>query len=161
MIEVYWHTFIVLAMIPILFALLCNCSGSAEIRPVGHTTCNDVIEFSSILKLVLFKSTNFFCYRTLKKKLQEPKEEVDALLVSKYEADMDKNRELSAKLAACNRRVLVLKKQLDDLPGQAELAQYQRRFVELYSQGSQIILNPVVRWQTNFNLFFVRYAHQL
>ena len=74
---------------------------------------------------------------------------------------MDKNRELSAKLAACNRRVLVLKKQLDDLPGQAELAQYQRRFVELYSQGSQIILNPVVRWQTNFNLFFVRYAHQL
>lgn len=38
------------------------------------------------------------------------------------------------RLARATRTTAALQRQLDDVPGRAELAQYQRRFLELYSQ---------------------------
>lgn len=40
------------------------------------------------------------------------------------------------KLAKKNRQIVVLQRQLDNVPNRAELAQYQRRFLELYNQVS-------------------------
>ena len=38
-------------------------------------------------------------------------------------------------VAAVSRQVALLERQLDDAPSRAEIAQYQKRFVELYNQG--------------------------
>ena len=35
-----------------------------------------------------------------------------------------------------NRDIAVLLKKIDEVPSRAELSQYQRRFVELYNQGT-------------------------
>ncbi|XP_056644127.1 coiled-coil domain-containing protein 93 [Diorhabda sublineata] len=43
-------------------------------------------------------------------------------------------RVLRIKLAKVNREVAMLQRQIDDVPKRAELAQYQKRFVELYNQ---------------------------
>ena len=43
-------------------------------------------------------------------------------------------------LAKRNRSIAALQRQLDEVPGRAELAQYQRRFLELYNQGKVIIM---------------------
>ena len=40
------------------------------------------------------------------------------------------------KLAKKNRAIAKLMRQLDDIPGRSELTQYQRRFMELYNQGT-------------------------
>jgi hypothetical protein len=53
-----------------------------------------------------------------------------------YEEDLkklQKIRQLSARRA---REMVVLQRKIDDVPSRAELTQYQRRFVELYEQGS-------------------------
>lgn len=42
-------------------------------------------------------------------------------------------------LAKKNRTIVSLQRQLDDVPSRAELAQYQRRFLELYNQGINYI----------------------
>lgn len=39
-------------------------------------------------------------------------------------------------LAKRNRVIAAYQRQLDDIPSRAELAQYQRRFLELYNQGN-------------------------
>ena len=41
-------------------------------------------------------------------------------------------------LAKKNRAIASLTRQLDDVPGRSELTQYQRRFMELYNQGTLI-----------------------
>ncbi|XP_063239484.1 coiled-coil domain-containing protein 93 isoform X2 [Bacillus rossius redtenbacheri] len=46
----------------------------------------------------------------------------------------DKVRALRLALAKRNRAIASLQRQLDEVPGRAELAQYQRRFLELYNQ---------------------------
>lgn len=38
-------------------------------------------------------------------------------------------------LAKKTRQVEAMKRVIDDVPGRAELSQYQRRFIELYNQG--------------------------
>lgn len=44
---------------------------------------------------------------------------------------------LRLKLAKRTRAVVTLQRKLDQIPGRAELAQYQRRFLELYNQGNK------------------------
>lgn len=44
--------------------------------------------------------------------------------------------QMRLKLARKNRHIVVLQRQLDNVPSRAELAQYQRRFLELYNQVS-------------------------
>lgn len=42
-------------------------------------------------------------------------------------------------LAKKNRAIVSIQRQLDNIPDRTELAQYQRRFLELYNQGKCII----------------------
>lgn len=51
-----------------------------------------------------------------------------------------------------NRAVASLQRQLDQVPTRAELAQYQRRFMELYSQG--MTTNTGVYINYNFHTIF-------
>lgn len=48
---------------------------------------------------------------------------------------LDTIKELRLQVAKKNRSIAALQRQLDDIPSRAELAQYQRRFLELYNQG--------------------------
>lgn len=43
--------------------------------------------------------------------------------------------QLRLQIAKKNRQIVVIHRQLDNIPDRAELAQYQRRFIELYNQG--------------------------
>lgn len=47
---------------------------------------------------------------------------------------MEKLKALRLQLAKKNRSIATLQRQLDEVPSRAELAQYQRRFLELYNQ---------------------------
>ncbi len=47
---------------------------------------------------------------------------------------LQKIRQLSARRA---REYVVLQRRIDSIPARAELAQYQRRFIELYEQSTQ------------------------
>jgi hypothetical protein len=38
-------------------------------------------------------------------------------------------------LGKLNRSIASMQRQIDEVPGRAELAQYQKRFLELYTQG--------------------------
>lgn len=57
---------------------------------------------------------------------------------SKWHAELtdesDKVKALRLQLAKKNRAVVLLQRKLDDIPSRAELAQYQKRFLELYNQ---------------------------
>lgn len=49
----------------------------------------------------------------------------------------EKVKVLRLQLARKNRLVAALQRQLDEMPNSPELAQYQRRFLELYNQGKE------------------------
>lgn len=55
---------------------------------------------------------------------------------------VDKEKErlhvIRMKLAKKNRAIVSIERKLDNIPDRTELAQYQRRFIELYSQGKFI-----------------------
>lgn len=51
------------------------------------------------------------------------------------ETNQERIKVLRLQLAKKNRSIAALQRQLDDIPSRAELAQYQRRFLELYNQG--------------------------
>lgn len=51
------------------------------------------------------------------------------------EAEKQKLQALRLQLAKQNRAIVTLQRQLDAIPDRTELAQYQRRFLELYNQG--------------------------
>lgn len=53
--------------------------------------------------------------------------------------ELEKQKMLRLQLAKKNRIIACLQRQLDDVPNRAELAQYQRRFLELYNQGSNVL----------------------
>jgi uncharacterized coiled-coil protein SlyX len=69
-------------------------------------------------------------------KLQDKKfkEEIDNL----DECEIQKQiiRQLNLQLAKKNRAIATYARQLDDIPERFELTQYQRRFMELYNQGT-------------------------
>lgn len=52
----------------------------------------------------------------------------------------EKLKVVRLQLAKKNQIVAKLQRQLDDVPNRAEMAQYQRRFLELYNQGKHYIL---------------------
>lgn len=56
--------------------------------------------------------------------------------VNKLAEELSENvKVLRLQLAKRNRTVAALRRQIDDVPNRPELAQYQRRFLELYNQG--------------------------
>ncbi|KAL0280264.1 UNVERIFIED_CONTAM: hypothetical protein PYX00_001608 [Menopon gallinae] len=53
------------------------------------------------------------------------------------EEEKEKVQALRLQIAKRNRSIAFLQRQLDEVPGRGELAQYQRRFLELYNQVAQ------------------------
>lgn len=53
--------------------------------------------------------------------------------------DREKERLQTARLqlAKKNRSIVSIQRQIDNIPDRTELAQYQRRFLELYNQGKR------------------------
>lgn len=49
---------------------------------------------------------------------------------------LEKMKIIRLQVAKKNRNIAALQRQLDEVPSRAELAQYQRRFLELYNQGN-------------------------
>lgn len=67
------------------------------------------------------------------KNLKTP-DETDLKCSTELNDESDKVKMLRLQLAKKNRTVVVLQRKLDDIPSRAELAQYQKRFLELYNQ---------------------------
>ncbi|CAC5381609.1 Coiled-coil domain-containing protein 93 [Mytilus coruscus] len=59
-----------------------------------------------------------------------------SLIDKQYEADREKLHKIRLLLARKTREIAVLQRKIDEVPSRAELSQYQRRFIELYSQIS-------------------------
>lgn len=57
--------------------------------------------------------------------------------VKEYEELKEAVTRVRLQLAKKNRAIASVTRQLDDVPGRSELNQYQRRFMELYNQGSE------------------------
>lgn len=53
----------------------------------------------------------------------------------KVEHEKDQLQLVRLHLAKKNRAIVSIERKLDNIPDRTELSQYQRRFVELYSQG--------------------------
>lgn len=51
------------------------------------------------------------------------------------EVEQERLKALRLQLAKKNRAYVAINRQLDNIPDRTELAQYQRRFLELYNQG--------------------------
>lgn len=51
------------------------------------------------------------------------------------EMEREKLQMIRLQLAKKNRTIVSIQRQLDNIPSRTELSQYQRRFLELYSQG--------------------------
>lgn len=64
----------------------------------------------------------------------EPQEEQSR--VAEYDQVKEAINRTRLLLAKKNRAIASLTRQLDDVPGRSELTQYQRRFMELYNQGT-------------------------
>lgn len=58
------------------------------------------------------------------------------MIENKLVDEQEKLQTLRLQLAKQNRAILSVQKQLDNIPDRTELAQYQRRFIELYNQVS-------------------------
>lgn len=52
------------------------------------------------------------------------------------EKEKERLQALRLQLARKNRAIVSIERQLDNIPDRTELAQYQRRFIELYVQGA-------------------------
>ncbi|XP_067649707.1 coiled-coil domain-containing protein 93-like [Haliotis asinina] len=80
----------------------------------------------------------------LKDNISRLKEDIDeddsedkaraGLIDKQYTADKEKLHKIRLLLARKNREIAGLQRKIDEVPTRAELSQYQRRFVELYSQ---------------------------
>lgn len=64
-------------------------------------------------------------------------------ITSEINDKVEKMKIIRLQLAKKNRSIAALQRQLDEVPDRAELAQYQKRFLELYNQG-------------NFNLLIIK-----
>lgn len=65
---------------------------------------------------------------------QDTDSESLSIVKQQLETDNKKLRKVRLLLAKKNREISSLQWQIDDVPSRAELAQYQRRFIELYNQ---------------------------
>ncbi|XP_064420038.1 coiled-coil domain-containing protein 93 isoform X2 [Latimeria chalumnae] len=60
--------------------------------------------------------------------------ERNQLLDQQYGTDREKLQKIRLLLARRNREIAILQRKIDEVPSRAELTQYQKRFIELYSQ---------------------------
>ncbi|KAM9804578.1 coiled-coil domain-containing protein 93 [Neosynchiropus ocellatus] len=68
---------------------------------------------------------------------QDAEEEQRNLMIDKqFNSDREKLQKLRLLMARRNREIAILQRKIDDVPSRAELTQYQKRFIELYSQVS-------------------------
>ncbi|KAM6129447.1 coiled-coil domain-containing protein 93 [Pterocles gutturalis] len=63
-------------------------------------------------------------------------QETNKILEQQYENEKDKLQKIRLLLARRNREIAILQRKIDEVPSRAELTQYQKRFIELYSQVS-------------------------
>uniref|UniRef100_A0A672MVE6 Coiled-coil domain-containing protein 93 n=1 Tax=Sinocyclocheilus grahami TaxID=75366 RepID=A0A672MVE6_SINGR len=66
----------------------------------------------------------------------DEKKEMNILIDQQYTADREKLQKIRLLLARRNREIAILQRKIDEVPSRAELTQYQKRFIELYSQVS-------------------------
>ncbi|XP_029980905.1 coiled-coil domain-containing protein 93 isoform X1 [Sphaeramia orbicularis] len=62
--------------------------------------------------------------------------ERNELIDKQYNTDRDKLHKIRLLMARRNREIAILQRKIDEVPSRAELTQYQKRFIELYSQVS-------------------------
>lgn len=78
----------------------------------------------------------FICLYRDTKNAKTP-EETTTETDKELQEETEKLKALRLQLAKKNRVIATLQRKLDEIPSRAELAQYQRRFLELYNQGNQ------------------------
>uniref|UniRef100_A0A671TA36 Coiled-coil domain-containing protein 93 n=1 Tax=Sinocyclocheilus anshuiensis TaxID=1608454 RepID=A0A671TA36_9TELE len=66
----------------------------------------------------------------------DEKKEMNMLIDQQYTADREKLQKIRLLMARRNREIAILRRKIDEVPSRAELTQYQKRFIELYSQVS-------------------------
>lgn len=66
----------------------------------------------------------------------EEEKERNQLIEQQYNADREKLQKIRLLMARRNREIAILQRKIDEVPSRAELTQYQKRFIELYSQVS-------------------------
>jgi chromosome segregation ATPase len=57
-----------------------------------------------------------------------------AVIQKHYDSDKERLQKIRALLARRNREIAQLQRKIDEVPSRTEMAQYQRRFIELYNQ---------------------------
>ncbi|XP_044071643.1 coiled-coil domain-containing protein 93 [Siniperca chuatsi] len=67
---------------------------------------------------------------------QDTEEEMERnqLIDKQYNTDREKLQKIRLLMARRNREIAILQRKIDEVPSRAELTQYQKRFIELYSQ---------------------------
>ncbi|XP_057286317.1 coiled-coil domain-containing protein 93 [Pezoporus wallicus] len=63
-------------------------------------------------------------------------QEPNKIIEQQYKTEKDKLQKMRLLLARRNREIAILQRKIDEVPSRAELTQYQKRFIELYSQVS-------------------------
>ncbi|NXI53046.1 CCD93 protein, partial [Chloroceryle aenea] len=63
-------------------------------------------------------------------------QEPNKIIEQQYRSEKDKLQKIRLLLARRNREIAILQRKIDEVPSRAELTQYQKRFIELYSQVS-------------------------
>ncbi|KAA0715565.1 Coiled-coil domain-containing protein 93 [Triplophysa tibetana] len=66
----------------------------------------------------------------------DDKKEMNLLIDQQHSADREKLQKIRLLMARRNREIAILQRKIDEVPSRAELTQYQKRFIELYSQVS-------------------------
>ncbi|KAA8588450.1 hypothetical protein FQN60_001644 [Etheostoma spectabile] len=66
----------------------------------------------------------------------EEEKERNQLINKQYTSDREKLQKIRLLMARKNREIAILQRKIDEVPSRAELTQYQKRFIELYSQVS-------------------------
>ncbi|XP_019378068.1 PREDICTED: coiled-coil domain-containing protein 93 [Gavialis gangeticus] len=66
----------------------------------------------------------------------EEEKEPNKIIDQQYKTEREKLQKIRLLLARRNREIAVLQRKIDEVPSRAELTQYQKRFIELYSQVS-------------------------
>uniref|UniRef100_A0A4X2KR73 Coiled-coil domain-containing protein 93 n=1 Tax=Vombatus ursinus TaxID=29139 RepID=A0A4X2KR73_VOMUR len=62
--------------------------------------------------------------------------EPNRIIEQQYKIEKEKLQKIRLLLARRNREIAILQRKIDEVPSRAELTQYQKRFIELYSQVS-------------------------
>ncbi|XP_068581330.1 coiled-coil domain-containing protein 93 isoform X3 [Cebidichthys violaceus] len=66
----------------------------------------------------------------------DEEKERNQLIDKQYNTDREKLQKIRLLMARRNREIAILQRKIDEVPSRAELTQYQKRFIELYSQVS-------------------------